>query len=536
MLRCGKNPTLPITPSRVSRGRPACQTVGAFHVPTGTVIAMQSHRSPSSPPGAIPGRPIPRRAVLAGAAAGALLATAGLPARAEPREFRLRVAPATAQLVPAPHPGTAVWAFNGSVPGPEIRVRQGERLRLAVENALAEATTVHWHGMRVPNAMDGVPDLTQRPIAPGETFVYEFDAIDAGTFWYHPHQRGSEQVDRGLAGALIVEEPEPPAVDRDVTWVLDDWRLLADASISSDFGSMHDAAMMGRIGNSVTVNGTVPERFSVRAGERIRLRLINAANARIFGLEFEGHAPRIVALDGQPVEPHAPAGGRVVLGPAMRADLVLDMTGAPGARFRVIDSFYQRGAYRLLELAYGDVPLRERAPEVELRLPPNPLAEPDVAAAERHSVAFAGGGMAGMMGGGMMGRGPMGGMMGGMMGRGMQHAGIWTINGVAATGHVMAPMLTLAEGRSHVLAMANDSAFHHPIHLHGHSFRVLSRNGVPTRRREWQDTVLMNPRERVDIALVADNPGDWMFHCHILEHQAAGMMGVIRVAPDSKKT
>ena len=122
-----------------------------------------------------------------------------------------------------------------------------------------------------------------------------------------------------------------------------------------------------------------------------------------------------------------------------------------------------------------------------------------------------------------------GGMMGGMM-RGMQHAGIWSINGVAATGHVMEPFLTLQRGGSYVLAMHNDTAWHHPMHLHGHSFRVIARDGQPTRYREWQDTVLMAPRERVEIAFVADNPGDWMFHCHILEHQAAGMMGVIRVA------
>src|SRR3546814_497741 len=193
--------------------------------------------------------------------------------------------------------------------------------------------------MRVPNAMDGVPHLTQRPIAPGERFVYEFDAVDAGTFWYHPHQNGSVQVGRGLYGPLIVEEAEPITVDRDITWVLDDWRLQKDASISDSFGNMMDTGMAGRIGNTVTVNGRVPDTFAVRAGERVRLRLINAANARIFGLEFDGHRPTVIALDGQPVEPHGPADGRFVLGPAMRADLVIDMTGAPGDRFRVTDTF-----------------------------------------------------------------------------------------------------------------------------------------------------------------------------------------------------
>ena len=122
----------------------------------------------------------------------------------------------------------------------------------------------------------------------------------------------------------------------------------------------------------------------------------------------------------------------------------------------------------------------------------------------------------------------MRGMMGGMM-RGMQQWGIWAINGVSMTDHVMEPFLTLRRDRPYVLAMHKDTAWHHPMHLHGHAFRVIARNGQPTRHQEWQDTVLMAPHESVDIAFVADNPGDWMFHCHVLEHQAAGMTGVIRV-------
>jgi len=161
-----------------------------------------------------------------------------------------------------------------------------------------------------------------------------------------------------------------------------------------------------------------------------------------------------------------------------------------------------------------------------MELPANPLAEPDLDTATRHEVVF---------NGGMMGQMMMGQNMGSM--KDQMHSGkVWSINGKAATGHVMEPMLTLARGRSYVLSMANDTAWHHPIHLHGHSFRVIARNGQPTRYREWQDTVLMAPRERVEVAFVADNPGDWMFHCHILEHQAAGMMGVIRVADGEVNT
>ena len=405
-------------------------------------------------------------------------------------------------------------------------------VRIVVENRLPEETTVHWHGVRVPNAMDGVPYLTQKPIAPGETFTYEFRAPDAGTFWYHPHQHSFEQVGRGLYGAVIVEEAAPIAVDRDITWVLDDWRLGPDGSINDDFGNRMDMSMSGRIGTTVTVNGRLPQPLVARHGERIRLRLINAANARIFALTFAGHEPWIVALDGQPVTPHQPDDGRIVLGPAMRADLVLDMTGPPGERFAVTDGFYPQFTYRLLEIAYADQPLRDHSMEATIQLPRNPLSEPDLKTAERHEILL-GGGM--MMGGDMMGGGgTMDGMMnGGMMGGGDMMGNsdhIWTINGVSATEHTHAPLLFLKRGRSYVFALQNNTAFHHPIHLHGHAFRVMSRNGVPTGWSEWRDTVLVAPKERVEIAFVADNPGDWMIHCHILEHQAAGMMATVRVA------
>jgi FtsP/CotA-like multicopper oxidase with cupredoxin domain len=476
-----------------------------------------SERSPST---------VSRRSVLVGAAGSTLAALVPHRASADrPQEFRLTPAPTKAPLVGGQNPDTAVWAFNGTVPGPEIRVRQGNRVRVAVDNRLAQETTVHHHGIRLPNAMDGVPHLTQKPIAPGETFIYEFDVPDAGTYWYHPHHNSAEQVGRGLSGPLVIEEREPIRVDRDVVWALSDWRLLPDAQISDDFRNMHDMAHNGRVGNKVTINGKVPDGFAVRSGERIRLRLINAANARIFGLKLTGHKPLVISYDGQPVAPHEPADGRIVLGPAMRIDLILDMTGKPGDRFQVIDNFYRGLEYRFVDLVYGSEVLRDKPLATPIALPANTMPEPDMTSAERHDVTFNGGMMGGMM---MRDRGAgMGGMMNMME---MMHTGkIWLINGVAVLGHVMEPMLTLQRGRTYVLAMNNETAWWHPMHLHGHAFRVIKRNGVPTRLREWEDTVLMSPREKVEVAFVADNPGDWMFHCHILEHQESGMMGVIRV-------
>jgi len=443
-----------------------------------------------------------------------------------PDRYTLRAASARLSLLGPANPQTDLWAYNDRVPGPVLRVKQGERLRVDVVNDLPESTTVHWHGLRLPNAMDGVPNLTQAPIAAGGgRFTYEFVCPDAGTFWYHPHLRGNVQVEMGLAGALIVEEPERLAVDRDVLWVLDDWRMLRDGQVSQDFDSLRDAAHDGRIGNTVTINGALPDQFTLESGERIRLRLLNVANARVFALRFEGHAPTVIALDGMPCEPHAPEGGRVMLGPGMRADLILDATGKPGERHRVVDDFFARQAYEVITLAYDP---RKRGRALRggplPRLAPNRVPEPDVAAAERHRIVFDGG-MMGMMGGGVRG------MMGGMPGMGAGATGIWAINGQSASepDHAHAPLLTLARDRTHVLELVNNTAWWHPIHLHGHSFRIVTRNGARDARRPLVDTALLPPRESAEIAFFADNPGDWMFHCHVLEHQASGMMATIRV-------
>ncbi|HXV10355.1 MAG TPA: multicopper oxidase family protein [Burkholderiales bacterium] len=457
----------------------------------------------------------------------AALAAAPLCRPSHAAEVRLMTEVSRQQIAPPEYPATSVWCYNGTVPGRELRFRQGETARIAVTNRLPVATTVHWHGLRVPNAMDGVPDVTQPPIRPGEDFIYEFPLQDAGTYWYHPHLASYEQVARGLYGVVIVEERDPITVDRDVVWVLSDFRLNRDASQREDFDSLFDLTHGGRIGNTVTVNGRFTLKggeYSVRSGERIRLRLVNTAAARIFVLRFEGHEPRVIALDGHAVEPHVPESGRIVLAPGMRADLVLDCLQAPGSRHAVTDHASPRGELHLMTIAYTDSqPLRSRAPSTSVSLRPNPLPEPDAARAQRHSIVFEGGAMGSLREAEYEGeRIPLPALV-------RQHHLAWTINGMAVKEHVHEPMLTLDRGSHHVLAMRNETAWPHPIHLHGHVFRVIARDGRPTRHREWADTVLMAPREAVDIAFVADNPGDWMFHCHILTHQAGGMMALIRV-------
>jgi FtsP/CotA-like multicopper oxidase with cupredoxin domain len=459
---------------------------------------------------------ISRRTLLAsGLALGAtpLLSLAGVAGR---REFSLAAGPASTSLVGGDWPDTGVWAYNETVPGPEIRVRQGETVRVTARNGLDQPTTVHWHGVRLPNAMDGVPDVTQKAIPPGGEFTYEFEAIDAGSFWYHPHFNSPEQQGRGLSGPLIVEESDPIAVDRDITWVIDDWVLRDTAQIDDSFGHRMQMSHGGRVGNTVTVNGRVPGDFRVRAGERIRLRLINVANARTFSLDFGDLKPTVIALDGQPVAPHEPPGGRVVVAAAQRTDLVIDMAGRPGDRVRLTDRYYRGQTYEFLTVQYGDAPpLRESPLDAPVALAANPLPVPvldDQAQRERI-----------VLEGGAMGRFPPGAQ------RFFEKSQFWFVNGLPDKGRT-APLIEIARGRTCVIELVNQTGWEHPMHLHGFAFRVLARNGAPNMRGEWLDTVLVGPQETVEIAFVADNPGDWLFHCHILEHMAAGMSGIVRVA------
>ena len=478
-----------------------------------------------SPPG------FGRRAMLQCAGVGAAVAL--LPAAPRAWATAATKAPPSGaiHLVPAPgeaallgtgHPRTSVWAYNFTVPGPVLRLRQGEPFQAVVRNGLAEGTTVHWHGIRLPKAMDGVPGLTQQPIPPRGRFPYAFTPPDAGTFWYHPHEDTARQMGRGMAGALIVEEPEPQGFDRDLLWVLQDWELETNGQLVPGFDTFMQAAMSGRLGNLVTINGAKPTGVPVRAGERIRLRLVNACLARFMALHFAGHRVIVVALDGQPVtHPFEPAGGRVLIAPAQRVDLLLATTGEPGERYRVTDDFYgSRLTYRLVDLAYTNKPgLHAALPAQPLVLPPNPVPKPDLRNPLRHRLTIVGGMMGGMGGMGMMADGKT-----------AVRPALWGIRGPNGMNDGMAPIFIIPLGRTALITLENHTKWWHPMHLHGYSFQVLSRNGVAERYPHLRDTVVLRPGETVDFAFAADNPGNWMFHCHVIEHQENGLMTVIRVA------
>ena len=426
----------------------------------------------------------------------------------------LHARPGTAQLAPPEYAPTPIWGYGGTVPGPEIRVPQGGTLSRTLINDLPQPTTIHWHGIRIANAMDGVPGMTQEAVAPGQTFEYSFDVPDAGTYWYHPHNRTWEQLARGLYGALVVIEDAAPDVDADKVLLIDDWRFAEDATLHESFGALHDWAHAGRIGNWVTVNGDGAYSEPVRTGDRLRLRLVNAANARIFPLVLRGFDAHVIALDGQPLE-RPEAVERVTLAPAQRADLIVDVTASEGETAYILEE--DRDGL----LAVADFPVVGRSDRPAgapvSALPPNPVPPlGDLETATRAVLTMEGGAMGGMQGA----------MMGGRM-RGMRDlAGegkVWAFNGTAEMPET--PLMELGRGETARIAMVNDTAWPHGMHLHGHHFRVLAPEGPGPLR----DTTLIQRGETVEVAFVADNPGDWLLHCHMVEHSASGMMTWIRV-------
>jgi FtsP/CotA-like multicopper oxidase with cupredoxin domain len=372
--------------------------------------------------------------------------------------FRILRAYENTTALPGSGP-TGVWSFDGTSSGTPLRIKRGEELRIRLINDLPEPTALHWHGVRAANAMDGVPDLTQPPIAPGKSFDYRFRPPDAGTFWYRPAGNVAAQIGRGLRGALIVEESTPVAVDRDVLLVFEDWP--------------HAAA------TPLTVNGAPEVPIAVRTNERLRLRLINATVARGLVLRIERHAPRVMAIDGQPAEPFLARDGRVALAPGNRADVFVDMLLDRGERATIL--LEEAGAPRVIaRFGYGGEPARA-APFAEAApLPPNALPERlDLRSAARHDVQLD------------------------------------AFVGLPAPLHERAPVFSVRRGRVVVLALNNRTELNQTVHLHGHHMRLLDRLDDGW-KPYWLDTLTLPARQTDRVAFLADNPGKWLIEAQAL--------------------
>jgi len=420
------------------------------------------------------------------------------------RSFELTAAEAELSLLDGGR--LKVWAYNGQVPGPTLRVRRGDTVRVQFHNRLPQPSTVHWHGVRVPNGMDGVPHLTQPPVEPGGSFLYEFVPKDAGTFWFHPHVRSSEQVERGLYGVLIVEDETPAPYTQDVVWVLDDWLLDDERQIRPEWNTPHELMHDGRWGNVITVNGRTDTRLGARTGDRIRLRLLNSANGRIFKPDFGELDVQIIAVDGLYLRQPIPYRG-FELAPGNRLDLDVTFEKAQSGVVPVRDRFFEARVNALAEIVVdgiaGPVPRFPSPAQGHVPAWRKALSEP---VAEQFRLNARRGGALGIE---------------------------WTINERAFEGHDHAapPALTMRQGTFQRLQFTNQSYRLHPIHLHGMFFRLLARNGVPVDEPFFRDTVLVHAQETIDVGLVPEDPGRWMMHCHILEHAEAGMMTTLAVTP-----
>ena len=432
--------------------------------------------------------------------------TTGPVAAGPVRELRLAAEPGEVEV--GPFGVYRTWLYNGQFPGPEIRVREGERLRVTLENRLPEPTTIHWHGVPVPNPMDGVPGVTQQAVARWSEFVYEYAAEPAGSYMYHSHVQ--LQIDRGLLGALVIEERTPHVTyDREYTLVLDDF--LPGEPALDEGGGMMGGMMGGRGGmqdmrdvpdyRAFLINGRPPAdpaALAVRRGERLRLRLINPSGATVFRVALAGHRLRVIHSDGRPVSPVEV--DALLIGPGERYDVLVEASN-PGAWNLIAASVNAgKGAARAVVRYAGtagpapvesDLPAGIRGGRLLALGDLSSLESVDEAtsAPDREFDLVLSGGM--------------------MMARG------WSIDGQR---HPDAAPLGIREGERVRVRLTNMSMAIHPMHLHGHFFRV---GGA------IKDTVLVPPHMgRVTFDFTADNPGDWFFHCHNLYHMEKGMVRV----------
>ncbi|WP_332682370.1 multicopper oxidase family protein, partial [Bosea sp. (in: a-proteobacteria)] len=433
----------------------------------------------------------------------------------EPAARDLVAAPGKARLRPAPAAETEIWALDGSTPGPTLRIRQGETLRLNLHNRTDKPLSLHWHGLRHDNAMDGVGGFSQEPIAPGARFEYRLTPRDSGSYLYRPLLLGgsSEPAGRGLAGMLVVEEREPPAVDLDLPVLVGDWLLGDDHKLLPFSGSGPEGAAAGRLGSWLTVNGKPPPgRVALPPGSRVRLRLANACNARIMRLRFDGLKAFVVAVDGQPTETFEPVRAQLPFAPGTRYDVIFDMPEEIGASASVTALIGPGLQLVRFVSETGTAKTNRASADAITALAPNPALPAAVRLqdATRADILIEGGAKGAKIGADNK-----------LDLAGLDLARPWSVNG--AIGDPQAkPLLSVRRGTPLVIGITNKTGFLQPLHVHGHSFRLLH-----PLDDGWEpyflDTVQIPEGKRLHIAFIADNPGRWLISSTVLERFDLGL-------------
>ena len=398
------------------------------------------------------------------------------------------------------------WGFNNSFPGPVLKAKKGDEIVIKITNQLQEAIVIHWHGIRLPAAMDGT-DSVQKPIEAGDEFEYRFTVPDAGTFWYHSHFNETKQMERGMYGALIVEDELDPVFDDEKILVIDDIKLnkkneFKKGNFVQRWMERHD----GRQGDITLINGKENPIINISAGQTERWRFINSSSARYVRLSLGGKTFHIIGTDGGLIENPVEA-TEVLIIPGERIDLAVgpfienEVFSINSLKYNRMTFLRSRGV-QIATVRVGefkptnaDVPYNLR--EIESLAPQDAVVnrkiEFSVVPSLRHGIDF-------------------------------------MVNGEMHNNDK--PVYV---GDLQVWEIYNNSFMDHPFHLHGYFFQVLEENGKPPAYKAWKDTYNLKPKGKIKIAWMPDNrPGMWMYHCHILEHHEAGMMGHFEVIDRSK--
>lgn len=451
-----------------------------------------------------------------------------------------------------------MYGYNGESPGPLIRVPQNATIVVRFHNAIDLPSTVHWHGVRLDNRYDGVPGVTQDPVAPGDRFTYRVHFPDAGVYWYHPHVREDIEQAMGLFGNVIVDSPDPdyysPA-NEEQALILDD--LLVNADTLIPFGrEAPDFALMGRVGNVLLVNSEPQYDLTVHRGAVVRFYLTNVASSRTYNLSFSGAPIKVVASDVSRFEREQDVPS-VVIAPAERYVVQVRFPG-PG-RYALVNAVQainhfrgefvpevdtlgivtvdstpaspdyraQFAAMRTNEAVVRDIARYrkyfDKPPDRTFTLTIRPHGLP-LATVQFMSIDTAYYAPVEWVDG-----------MPDMNWLSTAKQLTWVIRDDATGRENMAIDWHVKAGSVVKLRIYNDPhSFHpmqHPIHLHGQRMLVIARDGVATRNLVWKDTAIIPVGQTVDLLIDASNPGAWMLHCHIAEHMGSGMMTVLHVDP-----
>lgn len=396
-----------------------------------------------------------------------------------------------------------MYTYNNQVPGPIIRAKRGDTLNITLQNSLDEPTSIHWHGIKVPNEMDGVPYVTQEPVQPGKNHTYTFNLNQTGTYWYHPHYNTPEQVGKGLYGILIIDDNK-----QDVNYTQNNLLVLDDIRLNGNnimpFGNPHDAMMAGRYGNNFFINGKSSFEIKTKENSLLKLNLVNTANARIFQFGIEDKKMLVLKKDINPVsKPYEVSS--LILAPGERAEVLISINSTDKKNLNLYDYNSQIGN------TLGKIIIEESNITNQNKYYTSLIKEdkseniPDWANKinQAPNATF-----------------------------NLHHSIIdgefrWTINGKVYPEDPES--VTLEEGKFYKFRYINTQNMVHPMHLHGQEFIILEKNGVKQDLNEFKDTVLIKPGETVDIGFVAQEKGTWVNHCHILEHAEAGMLMEVHI-------